>query len=242
MTVFGVLVILCIFAAIVLSVLFLIRLITKKPKMWIGLSALFCVAGIIIFTIIGSVVWVANMTPEEREAYYEEQRLESEQREAERLAEEQARDAENATTEKKTPSPAIATPTPAPTPTQIESAEDYKASCEEVSWTDLARYPDKYVGQRIKVTGQVSQIIDGSWLSDGGYRVYEDYDFSVGDTWLKKEWYIAMDPENASPRILEDDVITFYGEFAGTTKIVRALTETKEDVITLDAAYYTIQE
>lgn len=40
--------------------------------------------GIIVFTVVGSQMQLANMTPEEREAYYAEQQLKIEQREQKR--------------------------------------------------------------------------------------------------------------------------------------------------------------
>jgi hypothetical protein len=48
------------------------------------LAALACVVGIIVFTVVGSQMQLANMTPEEREAYYAEQQLKIEQREQKR--------------------------------------------------------------------------------------------------------------------------------------------------------------
>lgn len=128
------------------------------------------------------------------------------------------------------------------TPAPVESEEDYKATCEEIDWKELARYSEKYVGQRISVTGQVNQILGSGWASTGGCQLYEDYDISTGDTWLQKEWFVGIDAENASPRILENDIVTFYGEFSGTTNMERALTGTTDKIITLKAAYFTIHE
>lgn len=55
--------------------------------MWFGLSSLFCLIGAVILAVVGSQLWLHNMTPEERAAY--EQRLEQEAEER-RLAEEAA--------------------------------------------------------------------------------------------------------------------------------------------------------
>ena len=38
----------------------------------------------------------------------------------------------------------------------------YKASCQSISYDELARYPDKYSGQNIKIYGQVLQVMEGS--------------------------------------------------------------------------------
>jgi hypothetical protein len=124
---FGILAFSCVVAAIILAVMLLIRLFTKKPKKWIGLSALFCVVGAILFSIVGSQVWLSSMTTEEREACYAEQRLQAEKREAEMLAADSIENSFAKTmvptispnvTAMQTPKPTVApTNTPKPTPT-----------------------------------------------------------------------------------------------------------------------------
>ena len=86
-TVLELLSILCVIAAVVLFILFIVRWIRKKRKVWFGLSSLFCLIGAVILAVVGSQLWLHNMTPEERAAY--EQRLEQEAEER-RLAEEAA--------------------------------------------------------------------------------------------------------------------------------------------------------
>lgn len=200
-----------------------------------------CLIGIIVFPIIGVSIWLANMSPDEREAY---QASISVTRAV--VTESAQPSAPNPTvtqvqvTEQPTNTPILQTAAPTPSPT--ESVEDYMAKCEEIEWKELARYPDNYIGKRIKVTGKVTQILSGTFLSDGGYRVYEDYEISSGDTWLQREWFMKMDVKHASPKILENDIITFYGEFGGTIKVTRSISLTTEEVITLKVLYYTIHE
>ena len=86
-TVLELLSILCVIAAVVLFILFIVRWIRKKRKLWFGLSSLFCLICAVILAVVGSQLWLHNMTPEERAAY--EQRLEQEAEER-RLAEEAA--------------------------------------------------------------------------------------------------------------------------------------------------------
>ena len=45
-----------------------------------------------------------------------------------------------------------------------------------------------------------------------------------------------------STRLLEDDILTIYGEFAGLQTVTRALTGTKEDVPAIKAYYIDIIE
>jgi hypothetical protein len=58
---------------------------------------------------------------------------------------------------------------------------------------------------------------------------------------LGKEWYIGYSIPKDSPKILEDDTVTFYGEFKGTKSIKRALTSTTEEVPYLEAKYFKIK-
>lgn len=61
-TLSAVLVAFCAIATPILLIIFIIKAIRKKPKKWIGLSALFCVAGILLFSVVGGL----TMTDEQR--------------------------------------------------------------------------------------------------------------------------------------------------------------------------------
>ena len=80
----GLLCVLCIFAVPVLAIIFVVLWILKKKKLWVGLSTVLCFWGIIIFALIGSQADLQSMTPEEREAYYEELEQKEEQKKAEK--------------------------------------------------------------------------------------------------------------------------------------------------------------
>ena len=89
------------------------------------------------------------------------------------------------------------------------SPSAYKAKCKTISYTNLARNPNTYEGQYVKFTGEVVQVIESSIFK--AYRVNVTkkryyYDDTVYVT------YISLDDNN---RILEDDIITFYGEYDG---------------------------
>ena len=129
------------------------------------------------------------------------------------------------------------------TTTKAETKEEYIKSCKSVKYTELARNPDKYKGQRIKLEIQVNQIMTGGWFTNGGYRGYEDYEYDWEDsnsTYLKKEWYVSYDLSDKDTKILEDDVVMFYGVFDGTETVNRALTKTKDEVPCLKAQYFEI--
>lgn len=85
----------------------------------------------------------------------------------------------------------------------------YKSQCKSISYDSLARNPEKYEGQKVKFTGRVVQVMESSLVKV--YRInvtwngYGYYDDTVYVTYFG----------SSGGRILEDDVVTFYGEFDG---------------------------
>lgn len=77
------------------------------------------------------------------------------------------------------------------------------------SFDDVARDPDAYEGKRVQFTGEVIQVMqDGNTYT---LRVnVTPVSYGYTDTIMMS--YTA--PEGA-PRILEDDVLTFYGVMGG---------------------------
>lgn len=128
------------------------------------------------------------------------------------------------------------TTTEEPTTEAAVSAEDFKASCISISYKDLLRNPDDYVGQNIKIDLKIAQTgIPGSWLDSGEYmRAYSksDYDLWYGDT------YIIIDNRvDDDTKILVDDIITVYGTYEGVAEMELALTETTEEYPLIDMEY-----
>jgi hypothetical protein len=123
--------------------------------------------------------------------------------------------------------------------TPVESEDEYRQSCETVNYKDLARNPDDYKGKRLAVTIEINQVLTEGIFTSGGYAGYEDYDIT-GDSFYQKEWYIDYTVEDGASKILEDDVITFYGEFAGTEEMERLLTGEKVYIPELTAKYYDL--
>ena len=93
------------------------------------------------------------------------------------------------------------------------SAKAYKNNCKTLSFKDLSRNPDKHKGEKLKYTGKVIQVQeDEHWLDDNTtvdlrinvtkdeYGLWDDTIFATVEL-----------PKNAD-RILEDDIITIWGE------------------------------
>lgn len=111
-----------------------------------------------------------------------------------------------------------------PEPTVSES--DYRASCGEINYKDLARNPDAKKGNHYKFTGEVVQVQESGkrvYLRINVTPVYFDDD-NPGDPmyWEDTIYCEATLPENGN-RILEDDIITVYGTCAGLHKYTSVL-------------------
>ena len=75
-----------------------------------------------------------------------------------------------------------------------------------ITYNQLARTPDDYLGEKVKFKGKVIQVMEGDSSTQIRFAVNSDY-----DTILFAE--IASDVTET--RILEDDVITIYGLSSG---------------------------
>lgn len=121
------------------------------------------------------------------------------------------------------------------------SEDDYKAECQTVDYKELCRYPEKYEGTKIAVKVKVSQIIDANFSgSEKAWRTYTDnsgYGFYADD-----EYYMLDKRGDDAVKILEDDIITVYGEFTGLEKITRALTSTTDELPRIEVRFADLAE
>ena len=93
----------------------------------------------------------------------------------------------------------------------VISPEEYKASCGSIAYKDIARNPNNYIGQKVVFNGKVIQVQESGKrvvlrvnVSKGEYGMWDD---TVYIDYQKKD-------ENES-RVLEEDIITMYGEIKG---------------------------
>lgn len=86
----------------------------------------------------------------------------------------------------------------------------YKGQCKNISYDSLSRTPDQYKGEYVKFTGKVVQVCSeaSSALYYSTYRVATSGSYN-------NVVYIYVDNYGSGTRILEDDWITFYGEYDG---------------------------
>lgn len=95
---------------------------------------------------------------------------------------------------------------------QYEKAE-YKKECKTISYSDLARNPDKYKYDKFKFTGEVIQVMDDGY--DTVLRINVT-PYTIGDSVHYKDTiYAEVMLFSGDDRILEDDIITIWGHCTG---------------------------
>lgn len=88
------------------------------------------------------------------------------------------------------------------------SEDDFKAKCVELSFEDILRNPSEYEDAYCKISGEIDQIIEeGNTFS---IFVYDDD--------LNK-WGCVYKYKDDEPRLIEGDMVTFYGVCQGTANV-----------------------
>ena len=125
------------------------------------------------------------------------------------------------------------------TSTQDLSPDEFKAKCQPLSYNDIARNPDNYVGQYFKVDVQIFDVMSGAWYTpyDTYYKAYTDdgsgtyFDHMI---WLFD--YRDTDSEGYT-KLLNEDIVTVYGVFNEMTETENSFTGEKGEDIGLDIYY-----
>lgn len=123
-----------------------------------------------------------------------------------------------------------------------EEKENYIDSCREIDYETLSRNPDKYKGEHFKLTGQVIQVLDSdSWFNDATtlrINITKEESEYIDDWWKDTIVATVVIPKGAD-RILEDDVITFYGDCDGLYTYTSILGQ-KISLPKIDIKYFEI--
>lgn len=85
-----------------------------------------------------------------------------------------------------------------------EEAQGYETG---ITYDQLARTPDQFIGKKVKFTGKVLQVMENGGKVKIRLAVNDNYDTVI---------YGQYDSSIVSSRVLEDDHITIYGISAGT--------------------------
>ncbi|HHW94281.1 MAG TPA: hypothetical protein GX734_07250 [Clostridiaceae bacterium] len=100
------------------------------------------------------------------------------------------------------------------TPLEIKcpslSAEEYKAQCDSISYKELAQNPENYKGRHVTFTGKIVEIIEDFFKYAYRIKIVEGGVFTLDTIYVD---YTLVD--DRMPSFLEDDIVTFYGEYNG---------------------------
>lgn len=75
-----------------------------------------------------------------------------------------------------------------------------------ITFDDLARTPDDFLSEKVKFSGKVVQVVEGSGFNALRFAINKDYDKMI---------YCEYSKDIVTSRILEDDIITIYGYSLG---------------------------
>lgn len=90
------------------------------------------------------------------------------------------------------------------------SKEEYISLCQEYNYKNVLRNPSEYVGQKVKITIEISSVHEETWLNNRKYYFgysENEYGFYGGDR------YAVFDCRQGEDlKLLSDDIIIVYGE------------------------------
>lgn len=110
------------------------------------------------------------------------------------------------------------------------SMSEFKNKAKSVNYDDVVRNPHNYKNSPVKVTLDVRQVMENSIIFDSGY---------VGiEPGTDNEWFASYKLSDGESRILEDDTITFYGEFDDVRKMKSVFMKVERYVPRLKVLYY----
>ena len=101
-----------------------------------------------------------------------------------------------------------ATPNPTFTPEPEPSEEEYKALCSSsYDYKTLARDPAAFIGTFVMFRGEVIQVMEATGITVLRVNVTQN---QYG--WWEDTIFVNYFPSEDEPRILEDDIVSIYGE------------------------------
>ncbi|MDO4853940.1 MAG: hypothetical protein Q4A43_00710 [Coriobacteriia bacterium] len=115
--------------------------------------------------------------------------------------------------------------------TKAQKKAEYKQKCKSVGYKSVARNPEKYEGDKIKISGKVLQVSEGDYgintlrvATSGGYE---------------NVYLVSYDSSDLSQNIIEDDQVTIWGECTGTTSYTTVMGASLT-IPSMDAKYFSI--
>ncbi len=117
-----------------------------------------------------------------------------------------------------------------------EEVKKYKDSCQTYTYNELARNPSAMKGKPVKVTGKVIQSMKSTYGNSVTLRVNITKTGSYYTYYTDTVYVTYTYPDSSAERILEDDIITIYGDSTGETSYQSTLSGTVT-IPSIDAKY-----
>lgn len=119
------------------------------------------------------------------------------------------------------------------------SKDDFISSCKTIDYKTIARHPDDYKGENVVFKGEVIQAMQSG--QNFTLRVCVSYDKTLDMYDYEDVVYVEYKLPKDAPRILENDIITFYGTCKGSETYYSAIGG-QITIPSVDAAYVEIHE
>lgn len=101
-----------------------------------------------------------------------------------------------------------------------QEKQAFISSCKTYTFEKLARNPDNVKGTKVKLTGEVVQVIEGEDSNSLRVNITKEGTYS---TYYKDTVYVSYKTKKGEDKILEDDIITIYGTAQGEYSYISTL-------------------
>ena len=95
---------------------------------------------------------------------------------------------------------------------QEQEKQAFLSSCQTYTFEQLARNPESVRGTNVKLTGEVVQVMEGTYSNSLRVNITKKGTYS---TYYTDTIYVSYTPKAGEDKILEDDIITIYGTAQG---------------------------
>lgn len=120
-----------------------------------------------------------------------------------------------------------------------EKCIEYINSCQPVAYSDLARYPDRYINTPVSVVLCVKQVID-----EVSFMGYDRLDNELANqnpldpAYYYNNQYVFYDSRVTDfAKILTDDIVTIYGDYVGPTTFTVAINGVDVEIPAINARF-----
>lgn len=139
--------------------------------------------------------------------------------------------------------PSVVEEQPQQSVTMAMSEQEFRNSCQEFNYKEIARNPDAFVGQHFKVEVQIFNTDNGGMFSgyDKCYKAFTKMDNEyLSDVYMGDMIFLLDEMDTQSPsyfKVLDEDIIVAYCTFEGMVETSNWLTSSNSESIALHMYY-----